>query len=65
MENHINLTCLKIGSQASLKSHNQLTVENRIAYFHSLLRSVLLQACKDMSSPNKENLVEILTVFRK
>ena len=51
--------------QTSLKIHNQLTEENKIYYFHSLMRGDALQTFKNITSPNRENLGEILTVFRR
>ena len=51
--------------QTSLKIHNQLTEEDKINYFHSLMRGDALQAFKNITSPNRENLAEILTVFRR
>ena len=51
--------------QTNLKIHNQLTEENKINYFHSLMRGDALQTFKNISSPNRENLTEILTVFRR
>ena len=51
--------------QTSLKIHNQLTEEDKIYYFHSLMRGDALQTFKNMSSPNREGLTEILTVFRR
>ena len=51
--------------QTSLKIHNQLTPEDKIIYFHSLMRGDALQTFKNITSPNGENLGEILTVFRK
>ena len=51
--------------QTSLKIHNQLTEEDKIIYFHSLMRGDALQTFKNISSPNRENLTEILTVFRR
>ena len=50
-------TCLKI--------HNQLKEEDKSNYFHSLMRGDALQTFKNISSPNRENLGEILTVFRR
>ena len=55
----------KILFQTSLKIHNQLTEEEKINYFHSLMRGDALQTFKNITSPNRENLGEILTVFRK
>ena len=51
--------------QTSLKIHNQLTQEDKINYFHSLMRGDALQTSKNITTPNRENLGEILTVFRK
>ena len=50
--------------QRSLKIHNQLTEEDRKHYFHSLMRDDALQTFKNISSPSRENLAVILTVFR-
>ena len=50
--------------QTSLKIHNHLTEQDKKYYFHSLMRSDALQTFKN-SSPNRENLTEILTVFRR
>ena len=49
--------------QTSLKIHNQLTQEDKIIYFHSLMRGYALQTFKNIATPNRENLGEILTVF--
>ena len=51
--------------QTSLKIHNQPTEEDKIYYFHSLMRGDALQTFKNITSPNRENLVEILSVFRR
>ena len=51
--------------QTSLKIHNQLTEEDKINYFHSLMRGDALQTFKNIGSPNREKLTEILTVFRR
>ena len=51
--------------QTSLKIHNQLTEEDKINYFHSLMPGDALQTFKNISSPSRENLTEILTVFRR
>ena len=51
--------------QTSLKINNQLTEEDKIYYFHSLMRGDALQMFKNIDSPNRENLTEILTVFRR
>ena len=50
--------------QTSLKIHNQLTEEDKVNSFHSLMRGDALQTFKSITSPNRENLAEILTVFR-
>ena len=49
--------------QTSLKIHNQLTEEDRINYFHSLMRGDALQTFKNINGPTRENLGEILEVF--
>ena len=51
--------------KTSLKFHNQLTEEDKIINIHSLLRGDALQTFKNISSPIRVNLAEILTVFRK
>ena len=51
--------------QTSLKIHNQLTEEDKLHFFHSLMRGDALQTFKNISSPNRENLTEILSVFRR
>ena len=51
--------------QASLKFHNQLTEEDKINCFHSLMRGDVLQTFKNITSPSRENLGDILTVFRR
>ena len=51
--------------QTSLKIHNQLTEEDRINYFHSLIRGDALQTFKNINSPTREKLGEILAVFRR
>ena len=48
--------------QTSLKIHNQLTEEDKLHYFHSLMRADALRMFKNITSPNRENLGEILTV---
>ena len=49
----------------NLKNNNQVTEEDKINYFHSLMRGDALQTFKNITSTNTENLREILTVFRK
>ena len=51
--------------QTSLKTHNQLTEGDKVNYFHSLMRGDALQTFKNISSLNRENLTEILTMFRR
>ena len=51
--------------QTSLKIHNQLTQEDKINYFHCHMRGDALQTFKNITTPNSENLGEILTVFRR
>ena len=49
----------------SLKTHNQLTEEDKINCFHSLMCGDALQTFKNISSRNRESLTEILTVFHR
>ena len=51
--------------QGSLKNHNQLTEDDRINYFHSLMRGDALQKFKNINGPTRENLGEILAAFRR
>ena len=51
--------------QTSLKIHNQLTEEDRINYFHFLMRGDALQTFKNFIGPTRENLGEILAVFSR
>ena len=51
--------------QTSLIIHNQLTEDDRINYFHSLMRGDALQTFKNINGPTRENLGEILAVFRR
>ena len=51
--------------QTSLKIHNQLTEDDRINYFPSLMRGDALETFKNISGPTRENLGEILSVFRR
>ena len=50
--------------QTSSKIHNQLTEEDKIIYFLSLLRGDALQTFKNITGPIRASLREILTVFR-
>ena len=51
--------------QTSLKIHNQLTQEDIFNYFHSLMRDDALQTFQNITIPNRENLGEVMTVFRR
>ena len=51
--------------QTSLKLQNQLTEEDTINYFHSLMRGDAIQTFKNIIGPTRENLGEILAVFRR
>ena len=51
--------------QRSLKIHNQLTEEDRIKYFPSLMKGDALQTFKNDNSPTRESLGELLVVFRR
>ena len=50
--------------QTSVKIQNKLTEEVKGSYFQSLMRGDALQTFEKISSRNRENLTEILTVFR-
>ena len=50
--------------QTSPKIHNQLTEDHRINYLHSLMRGDALQTFENINGPTRENLDEILVVFR-
>ena len=49
--------------QTSLKNHNQLTEDDRINYFHSLMKGDALQTFENISGPTREKLRDILAVF--
>ena len=51
--------------QTSLRIHNQLTEDDRINYFHPLMKGDALQTFKNISGPTRKNLGEILAVFRR
>ena len=51
--------------QTSLKFHNKLTEDDRFNYFHSLMRGGALQTFKNINGPTREDLGEILAVFRR
>ena len=51
--------------QTTLKIHNQITEEDKLNYFPSLLRDNALQTFKNINSPSSENVGETLIVFRR
>ena len=51
--------------QTSLKIQNQLIEDDRINYFHSLMKGDALQTFKNINGPTRENLEEFLAVFRR
>ena len=51
--------------RTSLKIHNQLTEEDKTNYFHSLMCGDALQTFKNITSPHRVDLGEIVTVFRR
>ena len=51
--------------QTSLKIHNHLTEEDKKNYFHTLMLGDALQTFRNITSPTRENLGEILTLFRR
>ena len=51
--------------QTSLKIHIQLTEDDRVNYFHSLMTGDALQTFKNINGPIRKNSGEILPVFRK
>ena len=51
--------------QTGLKIHNQPTEDDRINYFHSLMRGDALQTFKNNNGPTRENLGELQAVFRR
>ena len=51
--------------ETSFKIHSQLTEEDTINYFHSLLRGDALRTFKNNNGQTRENLGEILAVFRR
>ena len=51
--------------QTSLKIHNQLTEDDRINYFHFLMRGDALETFKTIDGPKRENLRQIIAVFRR
>ena len=61
-ENQRNSNCLKIYSKQVWKSTSNRRRKTK-KYFHCLMRGDALQTFKNITSPNRENLGEILTVF--
>ena len=55
----------KLPKSLTTTIHNQLTEEDKINYFHSLMRDDALQTFRNISSRNRANLAENLTVFRR
>ena len=51
--------------QTSLIFHDELTEENKINYFHSLMRDDALQTFRNISSQRRENLGAIMPVFHR
>ena len=51
--------------QTNLKTHNQLREEDKTNYLHSVMRGDALQTFKNITRPNRENLAEVVTVFRR
>ena len=51
--------------QTTLRIHNQLTEEDKKTTSNSLMRGDALQTFENITSPNKEQLGDILTVFRR
>ena len=51
--------------QTSLKIPNQLTEDDRINYFHSLMKGDALQTFENNNGPTRENLGENLAVFQR
>ena len=51
--------------QMSLKIDSQLTGGDNVNYFHPLMRGDALQMFKNISSPKRDNLTELLIVFRR
>ena len=51
--------------ETSLKIHNQRTEEDKVNYFHFLMRGDALQTFKNISSRSRKNSAEILAVFRR
>ena len=51
--------------QTSLKVHPQITEQEKIHYFHSLLRGDALQTFRNMTETTKTNLNDIIAGFRR
>ena len=51
--------------QTSLKVHPQITEQEKIHYFHSLLRGDALQTFRNMTETTKTNITDIIAGFRR
>ena len=51
--------------QTSLEVHNEVTEEDKINYFHSVMRGDGLQTFRNITRLNRENLGDILSVFSR
>ena len=51
--------------QTSLKVHPQITEQEKIHYFHSLLQGDALQTFRNMTETTKTNLSDIIAAFRR
>ena len=51
--------------QTSLKNQTHLTDDDRINYFHSLMRGDASKTFRNINGPTRENLGEILALFRR
>ena len=51
--------------QTSLKVHPQITEQEKIHYFHSLLRGDALQTFRNMTETTKANITDIIAGFRR
>ena len=51
--------------QTNLRNHNQLTEDDRINYFHYLMRGDALETFKNINSTTRENFGESPAVFRR
>ena len=51
--------------QTNLRIHNQLKQEDKINYFHTLMRGDALQTFQNITIPGREDLGKNLTMFRR